>query len=301
VTAVAAVHDGPVVASSGGLDVVDCAVCGFRHVVPLPTAEELDRLYREEYFSTEIPFYLDRYAEDADWWRLTYAHRFELLEELLPAGRRRLIDVGSGPGLFLEVGLARGWDAVGVEPSRQAAEHSRSRGCTVVESFFGSPETSDLGPVDLVHSSLVLEHVADPAGILAAAYDALAPGGLLCVVVPNDFNPLQRALHEADGYEQWWVTPHHHLNYFDGPSLEALFARCGFEPLAREATFPMELFLLMGERYVGDDAVGRACHSRRKRMEHVLAAGAPEARRDLYRALGSAGLGREVVVVGRRT
>lgn len=296
-----ALHDGPVVASRDGFDVVDCGCCGFRHVVPLPGDGDIDRIYREDYFSTDKPLYIERYEEDAEWWRLTYARRFEIFEDLLPARARRLLDVGSGPGLFLEAGAARGWTAVGVEPSRQAAEYSRSRGCTIAEDFFTDDVAAGLGRFDVLHASFVLEHVPEPASILRRAHASLAPGGLLCVVVPNDFNALQAALHAADGYEPWWVVPPHHLNYFDGPSLERLLDRWGFEPLVREATFPMELFLLMGERYVGDDETGRRCHARRKRLEHVLAeAGASSVLGELYRAFAAAGLGRELVVVGRR-
>ena len=39
-----------------------------------------------------------------------------------------IIDVGSGPGLFLEVGNQRGWNTYGFEPSTAAAHNSRERG-----------------------------------------------------------------------------------------------------------------------------------------------------------------------------
>ena len=57
-------------------------------------------------------------------------------------------------------------------------------------------------------------------------------------------------------------------------------------------SFPMELFLLMGENYVGNDAVGKECQSKRKRFDLALEkAGMGETRRKFYRALSNAGLG----------
>lgn len=70
------------------------------------------------------------------------------------------------------------------------------------------------------------------------------------------------------------------------------------ERAERITSFPMEAFLLMGEHYVGDPALGRACHNRRKRFDLALEnAGLREARRAFYRALAGAGIGREAMVI----
>jgi len=293
-------HTGPVVDAVQGVEVVDCETCGFKHVVPVPSPAELEHVYREEYFSREKPLYIERHLEDADWWRLAYGDRYETFEELLPPDRRRILDVGSGPGLFLRTGAERGWRTLGVEPSRQAATHSRSLGLEIVEDFLDETTAATLGRHDVVHLSEVLEHIPDPEALLRLVHGLLDPGGLVCVVAPNDYSPFQRALRDVDGYDPWWLAPPHHVNYFDFESLARLLERCGFEVCLREATFPIDLFLLMGDRYVGDDEVGRACHARRKRFEHVLdEAGLTPLRRTLYRALAEHGIGREAIVVAR--
>jgi SAM-dependent methyltransferase len=296
-----AVHDGPVVSTVGEFDVIECVACGFKHAVPLPDPAELERIYREEYFSETKPGYFDRHRADAEWWSLVHGDRYETFEELLPATRRRLLDVGSGPGLFLEEGARRGWTSIGVEPSRQAAAYARSNGATILEGLFLPETVADLEPVDVVHLSEVIEHVADPAAVLSLAHDVLEPDGLLCISTPNDFSPFQLAAREVEELPEWWVVPPHHLNYFDFDSLAGLMRRCGFEACIREATFPIDLFLLMGDRYVGDDELGRACHAKRKRLELGLErAGFGDLRRRLYRSLADLGIGREVVLVARR-
>jgi hypothetical protein len=68
-----------------------------------------------------------------------------------------------------------------------------------------------------------------------------------------------------------------------------------------ESTFPIDLFLLFGDNYVGNDDVGRACHARRKNFELSLnAAGLNGLKRKLYKSFSELGLGREIVAFGRR-
>ena len=144
----------------------------------------------------------------------------------------------------------------------------------------------------------MLEHLADPVGTLQLAHELLRPGGVLCLTVPNDFSPMQRAARDAKGQAPWWIAPPHHLNYFDFDSLEALVTRLGFTPVERLTSFPMEVFLLMGDDYVADPALGRVCHAKRKSFDLAFeTAGLGEARRRFYGALASAGLGREATIV----
>jgi hypothetical protein len=88
------------------------------------------------------------------------------------------------------------------------------------------------------------------------------------------------------------------LNYFDFESLAGLMTRLGLNVTERTTTFPMEAFVMMGENYVGDPALGRACHTKRKQFDFAFeAAGLKETRRDFYRALAKLGIGREAVVI----
>jgi SAM-dependent methyltransferase len=261
----------------------------------------MEQLYRHEYYSETKPLYFERMREDSPWWQLAYGDRYDTFESFLPPDRRRILDVGSGPGLFLQHGKDRGWETTGIEPSQQAADHSRGLGLAIVEDFLSEESAGPLGCFDVVHMSEVLEHIGDPASLLQTAHGMLKPDGILCVGVPNDYNPFQDALRKAAGFPSWWVAPPHHVNYFDFESMAALFARVGFDVVAQEGTFPLELFLLMGDNYVGDDELGRICHGRRKTMEfNLAAAGMSSVKRDLYRSLASVGLGREVCMYGRR-
>lgn len=294
-------HAGPLLDAVDGFDVIECGACRFKHIVPIPAAEELEEIYREEYYSKEKPLYLERSEEDRDWWNLVYGERYDFFEENLSSGSRRILDVGSGSGLFLLYGKQRGWQTLGIEPSSQAAAYSRDSGLEIIEGLLDAETAEKVGTFDVVYMHEVLEHIPGPREMLCLAGSLLKPGGLICVIVPNDYSPFQHALVTVCGYKPWWVAPPHHINYFDFDSLSRLLASGGFEVISSEATFPIDLFLLMGEDYVGKDDVGRRCHERRKIFERNMAkAGLSGLKRMLYRSFAEHGIGREVMIYGRK-
>jgi SAM-dependent methyltransferase len=293
-------HAGERLAHVAGHDIVQCTACGFRHAVPLPDAAALEQAYRESYYAEEKPTFLSHAGEDQAWAELAQTDRLEIFERRLGPARRHLLDIGSGPGFFLKTASARGWQVLGIEPSRQAAAHARGLGVEVAEGFFNAQTAPTLGRFDVVHMNNVLEHIPDPIALLELARGLLDPGALICVNVPNDFSPFQLAARAAVHVGEWWLAPPHHLNYFDFDSLSSLLERLGFEPLERMTSFPMEAFAMMGENYVGDPALGRTCHNKRKKFDLALeAAGLKAVRRAFYRALAQEGIGREAVVIAR--
>src|SRR5580704_15604216 len=143
-------HSGARIASANGHDVIECLACGFRHALPLPDPAALEREYRENYYATEKPNFLQHAGEDQHWFELAQTDRLEIFERLLGPSRRRLLDIGCGPGFFLKTAIARGWTAHGIEPSRQAAAHARDLGATVTEGFFGLETAPLLGRFDAI-------------------------------------------------------------------------------------------------------------------------------------------------------
>ncbi len=296
-------HRGSIIDRVNGYDIIACDACCFRHVLQLPSPEALRAAYSDSYYRDEKPNYVTRAREDADWQRLAWEDRLSLFEDLLERDTSRplsVLDIGCGPGWFLKTAAERGWKVQGVEPSQQAAEHARALGLNVFNTMFDDRTAPTVEHADVVHLNNMLEHVADPIGLLRLAIGRAWPGGLICVGVPNDYNGLQEAV-RASGSPAWWLAPPHHLNYFDFASLEGLLQRLGLEVMEALTSFPMELFLLMGENYVGNDTVGRECHARRKRFDLSLEnAGLGAVRRKLYGALARAGLGREAILVARK-
>ena len=293
-------HKGSLICGTNGFRVIDCADCGFIHIDPVPRPEELQEVYGEEYYRDEKPLFIERVMEDLPWWQGVYDDRYDFLESKLPLDRRAILDIGSGPGYFLKRGMDRGWKCLGVEPSRQAAAHSKGLGLEVSNAFFNKDTASSLASkFDAVHLSEVLEHVPDPAGILKAAAGVMETGGVICCVVPNDFSPVQNVLTEKLDFSQYWLAPPHHINYFSFPTLTKLMERAGFRVINSTSMFPIDFFLLMGDNYVGNDEVGRASHARRKKLDIFLnEPGLRDFRKEMYELMARHGIGREMVIYG---
>ncbi|MFQ5427632.1 MAG: class I SAM-dependent methyltransferase [Thermodesulfobacteriota bacterium] len=292
-------HKGLVIDSHEGYSIVDCSSCGFVHIDPLPDERDMERVYMDEYFTEEKPTFIKSVLEDLEWWNINYDERLDFMESRL--GReRRILDIGCGPGFFLQRAARRGWQCLGVEPSKLAAEHAAGLGLAVKNEFFEGNELKKQGYVfDSIHASEVLEHVADPLGILQESHSLLVQGGIICAVVPNDYSPVQKVLRDSLGYSPYWLAPPHHINYFTFDSMKALMRKAGFTIAGVSATFPMDFFLLMGENYVDDQSLGRRSHGLRKNLDTMLSTPPLMAfKKDMYALMARHGIGREMIIYG---
>ena len=281
-------------------------IYGHRRVEPVPGSAELERYYQSRYYhrirKDGRAAGLDRLLRggpegerERDWLRGTlYGDIAETLGAAAPGAR--VLDVGCGTGDLVAALADAGLDAWGIEPSEEAATAGRSRGLRIhaedLREFAARGERFDA--LSLIN---VLEHVPDPATLLRQAAKLLNPDGVLCVQVPNDFSRLQTLAQRRLAKPPWWIAVPDHVSYFDFASLPAFLSGPGFDPFDVQADFPMELFLLLGEDYVDDPEVGRACHARRVELESAIPR---EERRALYRELARAGVGRNCLVFARR-
>ncbi len=294
-------HKGNCHLSKNGFDIIECESCGFIHAFPLPTEDELERIYKNEYYDKDKPLYFKRMEEDRVWWEMTYNERYEKIEEKL-GKKGRILDVGSGPGLFLEVGQKRGWECVGLEPSRQAAKYSKDKGLNIIEDFLTTDLVLKMDKFDAIHMSEVLEHIKSPEDFIRNVKHLMNPGGVISITVPNDFNPFQVAFIKTTELDPWWVCPPYHINYFTVKSISDFLNKLGFIGIETETTFPIDLFLLMGDNYIGNDVIGRACHSKRMNFEKNMSkSGMSRVKQDIYKKLSEQGLGREVTATATLT
>ena len=294
-------HEGQVVAAANDYDVIDCIPCGFKHIIAIPSEDDLERIYRDEYYTDNKPQYIDRYHEDLEWWNSVYTRRYEILEYHLKEHQRKILDIGSGPGYFILNGKNRGWQVKGIEPNVQAYQHSQHLDLDVENLFFDEQAANKLGIFDAINMGEVLEHIPNPRGLLEQVHMHLNTAGLVCLIVPNDFNPIQLVLRDHLGFSPWWVAAPHHINYFNFQSLTRLVEKCGFKVVHIESTFPIDMFLLMGENYIGNDNKGRECHAKRMSFEKSISqGGASHILSALYSSFAQQGIGREIVLIAKK-
>lgn len=297
------IHRGTSLAVREGFTVIDCRMCEFRHVIPLVEESVQKEFYSEEFYEKEKQNYVECQKADLDWWAIEYHEKYDLLEKYLNRkGNKKLLDIGSGPGFFLKIGKERGWDTTGIEPGIPAYEFSRSElGTHVINEFFSRDNYSKFGTFDVINLCNVLEHIADPAEMLKMSQEILNPEGQICITCPNDFNPLQDLVLRTLKKEPWWVVPKHHINYFDMASLKKLLEKTGFNVLYETVSFPLEVFLLMGEDYIGNHELGRKIHAWRMNLEkNFNTAHENQLKRKIYGKLAELGLGREITIIARK-
>lgn len=156
------------------------------------------------------------------------------------AGPAAYLDLGCGIGHSLKAGADRGLAATGVEASAECVRIGRELGHDLRDASQGLPP----GPFRVVSFWESLEHMADPAGALAACRAVLEPGGVVAFTVPNLVSPLLR-LQRGDcsiihgGYD----TPGH-INLFGPEQVRRLLERSGYELLDLDGLYGMNLLEL---------------------------------------------------------
>lgn len=165
-------------------NVVQCRGCDLIYTNPMIRGME----------HLESAYYADpeayQAASDGDP-AVMFRSRLDLLARHVPAGD--LLDVGAGKGEFLAEARARGWRAVGIEPSGKFCEHARLRhGVEIHEGLLGGVPGLSGRMFDAVTFNHVLEHVDDPAPLLRTAASLLKPAGVIFIEVPNCSSTLLR-------------------------------------------------------------------------------------------------------------
>lgn len=192
--------------------------------------------YDEGYFeggTADIGY--GHYLEQAAW-RLEKAERQirEIIGLAAYLGRPvdsgvRVLDVGSGYGFFRKAAADHGWEHTGVEISKHAGEVADS--LFGFDSFIGTLENfaenrpPSSRPFDVITMWDCLEHVVDPAELLAATRRLLTPGGLLFIRTPN----LLAAERVVFG-SHYHSFKREHLHMFSPASIAVCALTAGLEP-----------------------------------------------------------------------
>ncbi len=179
--------------------------------------------------------YYDQYwdSRSAERTRARSRGRARLALELLDrAGISRgasLLEVGCGPGWALEVFLAAGLQARGIELSPRAVEMARSRDLPVERLDLQDEALPDT--FELIAALEVLEHVTDPLSSLERLRDGLSVGGHLLISLPNEWT-LPGRLAGLVGRPGFGGFDDPHIRHFDVAGHRRLFEAAGLEVIA---------------------------------------------------------------------
>lgn len=151
---------------------------------------------------------------------------------------KRILEVGAGCGALVARGRAEhGLDITGIEPSNNEFGTSLTVAHALLDHYglprdaivegYGEAMPFPDASFDVVYSTNVLEHVADPEAVLGEAIRVLSPGGTLIFVVPN--------------YGSWWEG---HYGILWLPHMPAWLAKLYVRLLGRDPGYVDTLRLI---------------------------------------------------------
>jgi|GEM_PF-537559 len=205
-----------------------CNQCGFTFVLPRPSGEKIETLYKDGLFSrnersSSVP-------DDRKFLRSEAAarDRIKILEsffgnQLFSSNPRSVLEVGCGTGSFLRLMKGCGWKVLGLEPDATYASVAAERYKIRIENRLIEEWNPDK-KFDLICSFHVIEHVEDPNSFLGRIHQLLNDDGYLFLECPS----IDRWYGKSIDFFFWDV----HINTFSEKVLYAFLVKSGFEPAA---------------------------------------------------------------------
>ena len=193
----------------------------------MPT-DALQRLLYDEVI--DIDEVEDGHADDHVDYFARYAQEIMLLLAQLgrPTSHVRILDFGMGMARWTRMARAFGCDVYGYDPSPERQRRAAARGVQTLTRDEIAATT-----FDVIHTEQVFEHLVEPLQEARLLRDALNPGGLLTISVPNasdvasSLDPLDWAGPRGPRSPLGLVAPLEHVNAFTAGALDRLAERSG--------------------------------------------------------------------------
>lgn len=213
--------------------ILNCRDCGLMRLYPFPTESDLEQVYDKDYYSNPLFFsgdclnvygYSDIFEEKGRK-QSGYVRILEEIERFRVIDNTRLLDVGCGPGFFLESALDYGHNPSGLEfnPFAQAyVEKSLSLEChdCCLTKYTTDEQYGVITMFDVV------EHLMDPFQAVKKVSELLADKGLFVLSTMDCGSLTSRLLGERNEDIQ---RVSEHLFFFDKSFLFNFLENNGFE------------------------------------------------------------------------
>lgn len=195
--------------------IVQCINCDLVYV-PKNSIPDLDQMYKNQDFDIE-------YLQEEFGRRKQARNIISNLNSLTKG--KILLDIGSGPGLFLDEASKRGYEVHGIESGNVWVDYSRNK-LNILDVTNGSFEEINKYPDDyfsVITAWDVLEHLDKPNNFAILVGKKLKKNGILALSVP-DFGSIPSGIFKS----RWHAIIPTHINYFTQNVLVGLFSNHGF-------------------------------------------------------------------------
>lgn len=205
-------------------NVVQCANCRAVYLDPQPTLQQLDHAYSEHYYGEQEKKFFSPFELVLDYFRKQRARA--LTNHLAP--NAHILDIGCGNGRFLHfVSQMGNYHLHGVELPGKAAQ--RAAQIPNIHLKIGELQANDFEPqsIDAVTMFHVVEHLPNPAEVLAIISQIIKPGGVAIISFPNIDSWQSRF------FKGKWLhlDPPRHLYFFSPKDFSIQMQKHGFETI----------------------------------------------------------------------
>lgn len=280
---------------------------GFLQINPKPSVQELDSFYNQNFYTSNYKNFnnssLAEQLKDSKFynykWEKIYNNFLKLKKSVL---KKKVLDIGCGWGQCLLYLKKKGLDCYGIDPSTKAINYCNKKGLKGEVSNLSNLDIFKNIRFDFVIMNNVLEHLRNPVETIKKINKILKKNGIIFIEVPNDFNTFQLVGKKANKIKNdWWVSPPAHLNYFSHKTLQNFLIMNNFLIKKKDTSFPIEIFLLFNQNYVGNQKLGKKLHNYRVSFEkNMINTGNRSKLENFYEKLAELNLGRTAIVYAQK-
>ncbi|MGA1826372.1 MAG: class I SAM-dependent methyltransferase [bacterium] len=214
-------------------NIVKCTKCGLLYVNPRMRYESLKKIHTEEDFAGDSEAEIEQDTNNNEL-QIRQIERVDKdLDEIAQYKTfikgQKLLDIGSGTGLFLERARMKGYLVTGIEHSDVAYLHSKSKGLNVIK--------GDILNVDFPKESFniitafeFIAHCYDPTVFLNKVFYMLRRNGIFYYSTAN----VALREYREQGAGHCYIDPEEHIYYYTPRSMRNFLKKAGFNLLYRD-------------------------------------------------------------------
>jgi SAM-dependent methyltransferase len=202
-------------------NVSECAECQIAMMHPFPTDKEISGLYSTGNYRTDEGTRFNFLIE-----YLIYLGSVVKRKRIEKYARKgKILDIGCGRGLFLDIMRRGEWEVVGSELNKETASYAEQVYGLKVHA--GEITDQSLAPecFEVINICGVLEHLKDPNAVVSECHRLLKEDGLLVILVQNI-----RSFEFKLGKENWFhLDLPFHLFQFTEEGMVKILQKKGFK------------------------------------------------------------------------
>ena len=233
-------------------NIVCCESCGFKFTNPRPKEKTIFKYYQSDDYishtSSKKGLFNSAYQIIRNY---QFIKKYSLISNLVNNKDKKILDVGSGTGEFLNFFKKKGWEVRGLETDDKAREFAiKNFNCEIDKNIDQTLENKE--KFDVITLWHVLEHVYDINVYLSKLKRLLKDGGYIILGLPNCNS------YDAKYYKEFWYAYDLpiHASHFTKKDIKKLVAKHDFHSLTiKPLVFDAYYISMLSSKKIGSSII----------------------------------------------